>query len=131
MIESTAAAQARPAARPVAERSARLGRTVLGFVSALSYLFLYVPIAVLVIYSFTADTFGVRWTGFTLDWYRRLFEDERMIEAALNTLKVALISTLERRPPRRLDRYYTMALDYFYWVGARTALRSGGPVPGR
>jgi GT2 family glycosyltransferase len=44
---------------------------------------------------------------------------------------IALISALERRPPRRLDRYYTMALDYFYWVGARTALRLREPVPGR
>jgi GT2 family glycosyltransferase len=44
---------------------------------------------------------------------------------------IALISALERRPPRRLDRYYTMALDYFYWVGARTALRLRGPAPGR
>jgi glycosyltransferase involved in cell wall biosynthesis len=43
----------------------------------------------------------------------------------------SLICALERRPPRRLDRYYTMALDYFYWVGARTALRLREPVPGR
>jgi spermidine/putrescine transport system permease protein len=94
MIETTAPVRASSSARPRGQRSAQLGRMALGGVSALSYLFLYVPIAVLVIYSFTTDTFGVRWTGFTLDWYRRLFEDERMIEAALNTLKVALISTI-------------------------------------
>jgi hypothetical protein len=29
---------------------------------------------------------------------------------------------VERRRPRRLDRYYDMALDYYYWVGVRGAL---------
>lgn len=42
---------------------------------------------------------------------------------------ISLVTTLERRRPRRLDRYYAMALDYFYWVGVRSALRAGDPVP--
>jgi spermidine/putrescine transport system permease protein len=58
------------------------------------YLFLYLPIAILVIFSFTQDSFGVRWTGFTLEWYGRLLEDERLLGAAANTLLVALVSTL-------------------------------------
>jgi GT2 family glycosyltransferase len=49
----------------------------------------------------------------------------------LPAVVISLVTVMERRPPRRLDRYYTMALDYFYWVGARTALRFGEPVPGR
>jgi len=36
----------------------------------------------------------VRMTGFTFDWYVRLLNDERLVQASLNTLKVALISTL-------------------------------------
>ena len=43
---------------------------------------------------------------------------------------ISLVTALERHPPRRLDRYYTMALDYFYWVGVRTAPRVREPVPG-
>ena len=39
---------------------------------------------------------------------------------------VWLVTWLERLRPARLDRYYTMALDYFYWVGARAALRERG-----
>jgi glycosyltransferase involved in cell wall biosynthesis len=39
---------------------------------------------------------------------------------------VWLVTRLERLRPARLDRYYTMALDYFYWVGARAALRERG-----
>ncbi|MEF3272945.1 MAG: ABC transporter permease [Chloroflexus sp.] len=62
--------------------------------SILVYLFLYAPIILLVIFSFTRDEFGVRWTGFTLDWYIRLFNNPRMMGAAWNTLVVATISTI-------------------------------------
>ncbi|NTW03587.1 MAG: ABC transporter permease [Oscillochloris sp.] len=71
-----------------------LGGIVLLANALLMYLFLYVPIIILVIFSFTSDQFGVRWTGFTLEWYVRLFANERLMGAALNTLYVALISTL-------------------------------------
>jgi GT2 family glycosyltransferase len=36
---------------------------------------------------------------------------------------IALITLLERRPARRLERYYTMAIDYFYWHGVFAARR--------
>jgi peptidoglycan/xylan/chitin deacetylase (PgdA/CDA1 family) len=36
---------------------------------------------------------------------------------------IAFMKWLERRRPPRLDHYYTLALDYFFWVGARVALR--------
>lgn len=45
---------------------------------------------------------------------------------------VGLIGRLEPREPARLDRYYTMAIDYFYWLGVFGALRpqeAGGVVP--
>ena len=51
--------------------------------------------------------------------------------SGLPSAVISLVTTLERRPPRRLDRYYTMALDYLYWVGARAALRSRSPFPGQ
>jgi len=40
---------------------------------------------------------------------------------------ISVIATLERRQALRLDRYYSMALDYFYWVGAQAALRGEEP----
>ncbi|MFL5804879.1 MAG: ABC transporter permease [Roseiflexaceae bacterium] len=67
---------------------------LLGAHSALMYFFLYAPILILVLFSFTTDNFGVRMTGFTFDWYARLLNDDRLIGASLNTLKVALISTI-------------------------------------
>jgi spermidine/putrescine transport system permease protein len=95
MIEATSQAQARPTAPPRVEERRRGWRDILlGVFSALMYVFLYAPIAILVLFSFTTDGFGVRLTGFTFSWYARLFQDERLIGAAINTLKVALISTV-------------------------------------
>jgi spermidine/putrescine transport system permease protein len=96
MIEATTAAQGRGrTAAPAVERS-RLtwGGLALTTHAVLIYLFLYLPIVVLVVFSFTRDEFGVRWTGFTLDWYIRLFANDRLMGAALNTLVVAFASTL-------------------------------------
>lgn len=93
MIETTLEQPAK-AAHQSARSGWSIGNIVLGAHSLLIYMFLYAPIVVLVVFSFTTDSFGVRWTGFTLDWYRRLFEDERLIGAALNTLQVAFVSTI-------------------------------------
>lgn len=68
----------------------------------LGYLFLYAPIAILIVFSFNAATVteGGRvlsttiWKGFTLDWYAVLAQNERIIDAAYNTLVVGVISTL-------------------------------------
>ena len=95
MIEATSQAQARQKAPPRVEERRRSWRDILlGIHSTLMYIFLYAPIIILVLFSFTTDSFGARMTGFTFSWYGRLFEDERLIGAAFNTLKVALISTV-------------------------------------
>jgi spermidine/putrescine transport system permease protein len=96
MIKATSQAKGAPrAAAPAVERG-RLtwGGLSLSLHAVLMYLFLYGPILILVIFSFTRDEFGVRWTGFTLDWYGRLFANDRLMGAALNTLNVAFISTV-------------------------------------
>lgn len=93
MLET--ASGARPVTNaPRARRGVGWGSGLLGAHTLLMYLFLFAPIVVLVIFSFTSDSFGVRWTGFTLDWYERLFNNTRLIDATINTLTVALISTL-------------------------------------
>jgi spermidine/putrescine transport system permease protein len=95
MIEATSQSRARPKAPPRVEEPGRNWRTILlGVHSAIMYLFLYAPIIILVLFSFTTDGFGVRLTGFTFDWYGRLLHNERLIGASINTLKVALISTI-------------------------------------
>jgi spermidine/putrescine transport system permease protein len=59
-----------------------------------SYAFLYVPLAVVVLYSFNDSRLNAEWVGFTLDWYRLLAQDEEMLLAARNSLLIALVSSL-------------------------------------
>src|SRR5262245_22885300 len=100
MIETSSQARPTPSAGSglgapprVEDRRRGWRNLLLGAFSTLTYLFLYAPIIILVLFSFTTDSFGVRFTGFTFSWYSRLLQDERLIGASINTLKVALIST--------------------------------------
>ncbi len=54
--------------------------------AALVYLFLYLPLAVMVVYSFNASRFSMQWKGFTLHWYDTLIHDASLIQAALHSL---------------------------------------------
>jgi spermidine/putrescine transport system permease protein len=58
------------------------------------FLFLYLPIFILIIYSFNANSVVGVWTGFTTEWYRVLFADRAMINAFKVSLWVATWSTL-------------------------------------
>lgn len=71
----------------------RSGRLALGGYSFLVYAFLYLPIAVLIAFSFNTSRVNVTWQGFTLDWYGKLLNDTRVLTAARNSLVVAVIST--------------------------------------
>jgi spermidine/putrescine transport system permease protein len=66
---------------------------ILGAWSALVFVFLYAPIAVLVAYSFNASRLNIVWTGFTFDWYRRLWGYTPLLRAAANSLFIAAIAT--------------------------------------
>lgn len=57
------------------------------------FAFLYIPILVLIIYSFNESKTS-QWTGFSLHWYGELFQNELIISSLLNTLFVALIAAL-------------------------------------
>lgn len=92
MIEATSHPQSHVSSGTAGQRYG-WRQLLLGFHSLLMYLFLYAPIVVLVLFSFTTDSFGVRLQGFTFVWYERLWQDDRLIGAALNTLEVALVST--------------------------------------
>ena len=56
------------------------------------YLFLYVPILVLIAQSFNSSKFGTRWAGFTFGWYEKLAGNRLLMEAAGNTVLVAVLS---------------------------------------
>lgn len=61
---------------------------------SLIFLFLYAPIATLIVLSFNASKTRAKWGGFSLKWYIRLFENEEIIQALWNTLAIAFLSAL-------------------------------------
>jgi spermidine/putrescine transport system permease protein len=61
-------------------------------VTILAYLFLFVPIVVLIVYSFNASHSTVVWAGFTLDWYGEVFNDRGLRRALGVSVVIALVS---------------------------------------
>jgi spermidine/putrescine transport system permease protein len=66
----------------------------LSWIALLVYLFLYLPLFILVIYSFNASRFGSEWQGFTLKWYVLLLEDTALLQATKNSLFIAATTAL-------------------------------------
>jgi ABC-type spermidine/putrescine transport system, permease component II len=62
--------------------------------AVLILLFLYLPIFVVVAFSFNESRRNIVFTGFTFEWYGKMFENTRLIEAFGNTVIVALCSTI-------------------------------------
>lgn len=62
----------------------------------LIYLFLFLPISVIVVNSFNANTSKpyITFTGFSLRWYLEIFDDSALLEAFSNTMVIAIASTL-------------------------------------
>ncbi|MGE5468431.1 MAG: ABC transporter permease [Ignavibacteria bacterium] len=61
--------------------------------SLATYAFLYVPLAVVVLFSFNDSQLNAQWVGFTLAWYEKLIHDPEMLGAAGNSLMIALIAS--------------------------------------
>jgi spermidine/putrescine transport system permease protein len=61
--------------------------------AAAAYAFLYVPLAIVVVYSFNDSRLNAEWVGFTLDWYRKLLVNEEMLTAAGNSLLIAVVAS--------------------------------------
>lgn len=68
----------------------KLSKIYLAFIM----MFLYLPIIVLIVFSFNASKSRTVFDGFTLDWYRKLFSNELIISSAINTLIVAVIASV-------------------------------------
>ncbi len=61
---------------------------------SLVMIFLYVPIAVLILFSFNASKSRAVWAGFSLKWYRELFHNELILTSLYNTMVVALVASV-------------------------------------
>jgi len=72
----------------------RRTRSLLMAVGVADLLFLYAPIAVLIVFSFNASKLSARWQGFSLQWYAKLFSDEAILSSTVNSMIVAAVSTI-------------------------------------
>jgi spermidine/putrescine transport system permease protein len=101
----------------------RLIEPFLGLNALLAYSFLYLPVAVLVLFSFSASRYASIWGGFSFEWYAKLFHNPDISQALLNSLLIAAATTLlatvlgtlaalglERLPDRRRASHYDAAL---------------------
>ncbi len=72
----------------------RRGSPWLWAAALVAYAFLYLPLLIVVVYSFNDSRLNAEWVGFTLDWYRKLFADGDMISAAGNSLLIGVTASL-------------------------------------
>ena len=75
-------------------RNTRATKTFRTLWMALILLFLYAPILIMIALSFNASVSRSQWTGFTLDWYVKLFHDPAILGALRTTIEVAVIATV-------------------------------------
>ncbi len=75
------------------ESRSYLRRIMHPFFVSLIYLFLYVPIIVLVLFSFNDSPVSLTWAGFSLRWYRALLDSPELLAAARTSLIVATMAT--------------------------------------
>ena len=74
--------------------------------------FLYLPLLAVAFFSVNATKYGLVWRGFTLDWYVKLFHNEFILEAAWNTLVLAVVSTIVATV---LGTLLAIAMNRFPW----------------
>ena len=72
----------------------RTSKALRGTYLALVLAFLYIPIVVMIALSFNSSVSRAEWTGFTLDWYVKLFKTKRIMTALKVTVEVAAIATV-------------------------------------
>ena len=82
---------------------------MLNILIALVYMFLYLPILILLIFSFNSSANQFGWEGFSLKWYELLFKDQQLWQAFINSITVSTISTL-------LSILMGIGLVYYFFI---------------
>ena len=78
--------------RPPPRRRQTPVKRLLTVQAAAIYAFLYLPLAVLAVFSFNASRFTV-WKGFSLDWYKAAFANQQLVDGAWNSLLIGVAAT--------------------------------------
>ncbi|MDO6705361.1 MULTISPECIES: spermidine/putrescine ABC transporter permease PotC [unclassified Photobacterium] len=69
-----------------------MGRIFKFSLMSVVYAFLYIPIIILIVNSFNASKFGMKWGGFTTKWYEQLVNNDSLMQAAWHSLNIAVFS---------------------------------------
>jgi len=72
----------------------QIQRALFGVWTAIIFAFLYIPIILLVVFSFNSSKLNIRWEGFTLKWYGELLQNKTILTAFQNSLIVACVTTV-------------------------------------
>jgi spermidine/putrescine transport system permease protein len=72
----------------------RIGNWILGVNAALVFGFIYLPVLILIIFSFNNTRSVALFTGFSTEWYRSLVQNAELLDAARNSLLVGSIATI-------------------------------------
>lgn len=82
------------ATRPLLPSGLKLLNWFLRGWTTLVFIFLYVPIVVLVVFSFNSSRLNILWQSFSLEWYGKLFRNAPLIAATKNSLFIATVTTV-------------------------------------
>ena len=66
------------------------GKIILG----LTALFFYLPILYIIVFSFNDSRSLTKFSGFSLQWYERMFSDRTMMQAIVYTIVIAILATI-------------------------------------
>ena len=75
-------------------RQRSVGPKILGVLSGFVYIFLWAPVFVIILFSFSSNKFGVKWDEFTLRWYGELFTNEAVSGALIRSLIIASVTVV-------------------------------------
>lgn len=75
-------------------------------------MFLFLPILVLIVFSFNTSELNIVFEGFTLRWYGELFKNPMLLESLKNTLLVAIISTVVSTVIGTISAYALRKFDF-------------------
>lgn len=72
----------------------RITKSIFSLYTILIYIVLYMPMVILIVFSFNSSKVNAVWQGFTFKWYLGLMKDSAVLKAMTNSIIIAIISTL-------------------------------------
>ena len=95
---------------------------ILSIAPILVYIFLWSPVVILIVMSFSSNNFGIRWEQFTLKWYGELFTNKLIRQALVRSLYIAVITVIFSTALGTLSAYGLYKLKFRFKKAIRTAI---------